>query len=420
MPATDVFATHENAIAAYEEGGWRFMAPQAGWLAFVVAEARILVFNGSNWIDAPARAADMFGVHATPDATNRLAVASDAVLFGHAGAGIQLKFNKATPAETASALFQTNWSGRAEIGLTGDDNLHFKVSADGATWKESLALDRTSGAAFFPHGVSGGDRPGFRNLLRNAGFAVNQRAVSGTVTLASGAFGHDGVKAGASGATYVFSADGPDVRLTISAGSLIMPIEAGAIEGGAYVIAHEGTAQARVWQGTGFTGTGAFAVASRAGGGLAVAGLSAATQTNIEFSSGDVVRPQFEVGAVATSFERRPPALERQICAAFYEKSYKTAVAPGTAVGATGCSVMYAHSTGYLLTCCFFSRKRAIPTVIVYDGAGASGKVSYFASSWSNGGTVSAISPFEWGFQIQHSVAGAGWTDFEWEAIAEI
>ncbi len=67
-------------------------------------------------MDAPARAADMLGIQATPDAANRLAVASDAVLFSHAGAGMQAKINKAITTATACLLYQTNRSGRRKWG----------------------------------------------------------------------------------------------------------------------------------------------------------------------------------------------------------------------------------------------------------------------------------------------------------------
>lgn len=87
----------------------------------------------------------LLGVNATADTTNRLAVASPASLFSHAGAGHQHKINKAATGDTASVLFQTGASGRAEFGLTGDDDFHIKVSPDGAVWKEALIVDRTNG-----------------------------------------------------------------------------------------------------------------------------------------------------------------------------------------------------------------------------------------------------------------------------------
>src|SRR5262249_34947488 len=48
-----------------------------------------------------------------------------------------------------SLLFQTGFSGRAEIGNTGDSDFHFKVSPDGVQWTEALKLDRTTGQARF-------------------------------------------------------------------------------------------------------------------------------------------------------------------------------------------------------------------------------------------------------------------------------
>jgi hypothetical protein len=56
--------------------------------------------------------------------------------------GVQLKINKAAAGDTGSLLFQTGWSGRAEMVLAGDDDFHVKVSADGSNWKEALAIDK--------------------------------------------------------------------------------------------------------------------------------------------------------------------------------------------------------------------------------------------------------------------------------------
>lgn len=96
----------------------------------------------------------LLGVNATADATNKLAVASSAVLFSNVGNGMQVKVNKNAAADTASFLFQTNFSGRAEFGTTGDDDFHFKVSADGSTWFEALTINRTNGVISLPQGLS--------------------------------------------------------------------------------------------------------------------------------------------------------------------------------------------------------------------------------------------------------------------------
>jgi hypothetical protein len=92
------------------------------------------------------------------------------------------------------------------------------------------------------------------------------------------------------------------------------------IEGGAYTVQNAGTAQARVWQGTGYSGSGAYASApvSPTTSPLIVSGLTAATQTNVEFTTGTVLRPQFEPGSVATVFERRPLGVELPLCQRYY------------------------------------------------------------------------------------------------------
>jgi hypothetical protein len=84
-------------------------------------------------------------VNATADETNRLALASVASLFNHAGNGHQIKVNKAAVADTNSLLFQTNWSGRAEMGCAGEDDFSFKVSADGSNWTTALKIARATG-----------------------------------------------------------------------------------------------------------------------------------------------------------------------------------------------------------------------------------------------------------------------------------
>lgn len=190
----------------------------------------------------------------------------------------------------------------------------------GAGGTQGLVPAPPAGSAAFnlALGASGafvGRMAGFRNRLRNANFSVNQRAVSGTVTLAAGAYGHDGIKAGASGAIYTFATSGIDTILTITSGSLIMPIEAGMIEGGVCTVSQAGTAQARVWQGTGVSGSGSFTSAP-----FQTFSLTAALQTNVEFSTGTVSKVQLEPGPVPSVFERRPPAVEFLLCQRYYQQ----------------------------------------------------------------------------------------------------
>lgn len=151
--ATGAWAGKDYMLAAFQDGAWTFFEPNAGWVAYVVGESRLLVHDGAEWRDVPVRLApenfqniEGVGVNSTHDATNRFAVASPASLFNNEGGGHQIKVNKNASSDTASILFQTSWSGRAEFGTTGDDNFHVKVSPDGETWNEAMQLNRSTGA----------------------------------------------------------------------------------------------------------------------------------------------------------------------------------------------------------------------------------------------------------------------------------
>lgn len=129
---------------------WRFLAPRPGWRAWVEDEAIDLVWQNGGWDQVPLPSLDNLdgvGVNTTADAVNRLAVAAPATLLTHDGAGHQIKVNKSTPADTASLLFQTNWSGRAEMGLAGNDDWSIKLSPDGSSWIDALRLDAITGKA---------------------------------------------------------------------------------------------------------------------------------------------------------------------------------------------------------------------------------------------------------------------------------
>lgn len=147
----------ENAVAAFQDGAWAEIAPAEGLTAYVIDEAALVAYASGAWspVGSGGGTPSEFGVNASPDATNRLAVKSDAVLFSHddvtPGAGdMRAKLNKASAAKTASVLFQTAFSGRAECGLAGDDHFRIKVSPDNfATTYSAIFIDKDSGRVGF-------------------------------------------------------------------------------------------------------------------------------------------------------------------------------------------------------------------------------------------------------------------------------
>lgn len=152
--ATGVWAGQDGRIAAWLGGTWVFIDPGHGWRAWGRAEAELRAWDGAAWtpVTGDMTNLDGVGIGAAWDSVNRLAVASDAALFTHAGGGHQLKINKASSGDTGSILYQTNWSGRAEMGLAASDDFAVKVS-DGTDWFEALRIDHTTGAVSLPNTV---------------------------------------------------------------------------------------------------------------------------------------------------------------------------------------------------------------------------------------------------------------------------
>ncbi|MEM8824009.1 MAG: DUF2793 domain-containing protein [Pseudomonadota bacterium] len=147
------WADQASAIAIWhgpaDAGRWQFLTPNRGWLAWVSDEAEARIWDGTTWRPASALP-DLLpelGIGTSPDETNRFAVSAPATLLTHDGADHRMVINKAGAADTASILFQSAWSGRAEMGLTGSDDFAFKVSADGAAWTTALTFDGETGAA---------------------------------------------------------------------------------------------------------------------------------------------------------------------------------------------------------------------------------------------------------------------------------
>lgn len=149
------WAGHGRQVAMWNGTAWEFHAPREGWRAYVASEGEIAVYDGVAWVTAADRPAEFpqLGVSATPDAVNRLTVSSAATLLNNAGAGHQLKINKAAAADTASLLFQTGYSGRAEMGTTGSDDFSIKVSADGTTFHDGLVIEKGTGKVKAPNGL---------------------------------------------------------------------------------------------------------------------------------------------------------------------------------------------------------------------------------------------------------------------------
>jgi hypothetical protein len=136
---------------------------------------------------------------------------------------------------------------------------------------------------------------------------------------------------------------------------------------------------------------------------------------------------QLEPGSVATPFERRPINEVFAQCQRYYEKSYSDSAKPGSVPGAGNCTfnVLLAYYPGYyagaaVINFPFNVRKRTAPTMTFYDGAGSSGAVSYYISSWNNGGAIGIGIGYQSSLCIQTNVENATQINFEYAANAEL
>jgi hypothetical protein len=151
-------------VAHFRDGAWVFYRPRPGWQAWVADEGEVVLFDGgqssSGWVRLlDSLSPTLLGVNATADTTNRLAVKSRAILVAWEGAvagDVQAKLVKEAAGATASFLFQTAWSGRAEFGLIGSDDFTLKVSTDGSAWKTGMTVDRVTGKATFGDAITVG------------------------------------------------------------------------------------------------------------------------------------------------------------------------------------------------------------------------------------------------------------------------
>lgn len=161
--ASGVFANKANMIASFDNGGWAFLSPRAGWRCYVESERLVLLFDGAQWADIGLSVrtlanVDKLGVGTVADSGNPLTAKLNGALFaakasGEGGTGdLRIALNKSAVGNTVSHVYQTNWSGRAEVGLTGDDRFRLKVSSDGAVWREALTADPASGKICAPSG----------------------------------------------------------------------------------------------------------------------------------------------------------------------------------------------------------------------------------------------------------------------------
>lgn len=340
-----------DQVVAFIDGTWRAFAPRTGWLAHIVDEQRFVVYDGTSWSETSLGTPDTLGINTTADSTNRLALSSPASLFTHEGAGHQAKINKASSGDTSSVLFQSDWNGRAEMGLVGDDDFQIKVSPDGESWTTAFQVNSDTGRVSVPHGVIGAVSR--RNWLINALFRIQQRIDAGG-TLPASQIRHDGWRAGAAGCDYAVSGG----VVTLTTGELSQVVVAPLRAGDAVTFSCE------VHAGGNLTVTclGETLQLSPDEGRQAVTfnGPLVATEMFALTLSGDGAsfsRPKLEIGGFPTGFEPVPDFEDLAACRQRYDQ-----FGPGPSAY-NPVTNMVAASTTMLVGYLVHTPMRAIPTV---------------------------------------------------------
>lgn len=157
--ASGDWAGQSGQIALSENGGWAFFAAQVGWRAYVQDDAQEVTFDGTGWFAGGAGGGDLqnvslLGVGTTAADPNKLSVAADGTLLTHSGTDHRLTVNKATSGDTASLVFQSGFTGHAEMGLAGSDGFDIRVSPDGSTFTTAIDIDPGTGVPNLPQGLS--------------------------------------------------------------------------------------------------------------------------------------------------------------------------------------------------------------------------------------------------------------------------
>ncbi|MDP4004165.1 DUF2793 domain-containing protein [Methylobacterium sp. NEAU K] len=146
-------------VVRYSDGVWTGAVPRAGWFAYLIDEADLYVFDGTVWASfrrtlTAIQSVTRLGINTGADATNRLAVKSDAALLTWddvtPGSGdMRIAVNKRAPARDAALVFQTGYSARALLGSLGGDDFSLKVSPDGAAFFTALTASAATGGVDF-------------------------------------------------------------------------------------------------------------------------------------------------------------------------------------------------------------------------------------------------------------------------------
>lgn len=292
-----------------EGGGWTVVPVQNGMIVLIQDAEELVLREAGDWLPLGQRLGavqglERLGLGTTADVANPFSAKLNKALWTalEAGAGgdgdLRMTLNKETSVDVLSLLFQSGWSGRAELGLVGDDDLVLKVSADGALWREALRVERSTGRPIFPLGAT---RRALQVFSANGTYAVPAwaRSVEAVVVAGgggggAGGFGPSGSRYGGGGggsggvgrAVWPAEAFGSTLSIVVGAGGAGGVTTAGA--GGSGSIIYHGSLalMSATGGGGGGLGTAASGSAGSAGFGVPVSNGGGASSVTASAAAG--------------------------------------------------------------------------------------------------------------------------------------
>lgn len=196
---------------------------------------------------------------------------------------------------------------------------------------------------------------GFRNLLINGEFRINQRGYTSASNLASGSYGFDRWKSTFTNTTFTFTSAPQGQIVTInSGGSVEQVVERENVSAGTYVLSWTGTATGRVYN------TGATPPSYAAS--PIVVTLDGLANVEVEFTASGGTRtlwkPQLEQNFQPTPFEQRPIGVELALCQRYY---YRIDATRGTTNSRFGVGYVAGSTAQVLIP--FFVEMRTSPAL---------------------------------------------------------
>ncbi|KAI94105.1 hypothetical protein T281_12890 [Rhodomicrobium udaipurense JA643] len=322
---------------------------------------------------------------------------------------------------------------------------------------------------------------GLVNKFRNGSFAIAQRGTSGSVTAGATAYTLDGWQVSAAGAAVAWSQvwntniAGATIRLQRSAAGLTVCTLQQRIESylAAELLTYAKEARPVTVQFVVYNGT-ASAITPKIAAGYATARDNFGTVTadlaatnlqtiaagatgivsytfipSVNIANGLQIQLQFGSALNSTSgyvhvgradiratpgiapglnsapppAELRDPMSELALCQRYFCKSHAALVAPGSAVGGGACGIVLTTNTsgsGANISSPFPVTMGGLPTLTIYDSAGAAGKVGYLNGSlWASGGSIGAAGATSYGVRVWCSQNTNGF-EFDYAASWEL